>query len=68
MRKDILVPTLLIWGEKDAYLEKELLPLAQQYVRKSVQVHCIPEASHWVSEDQPEKVNQLMWDFLRERE
>ncbi|XP_060094340.1 epoxide hydrolase 3 [Heteronotia binoei] len=67
-RKDILVPTLLIWGEKDIYLEKGLVPLAQQYVRKSVQVHCIPEASHWVSEDQPEKVNQLMWHFLCERE
>ncbi|XP_015276586.1 PREDICTED: epoxide hydrolase 3-like [Gekko japonicus] len=67
-RKDILVDTLLIWGEKDAYLEKALLPLAQQYVRKSIQVVCIPEAGHWVSEDQPEKVNQLMWDFLRERE
>ncbi|XP_054833698.1 epoxide hydrolase 3-like [Eublepharis macularius] len=67
-RKDILVPTLLIWGEKDAYLEKGLIPSIQQYVRKSIKVHCIPEAGHWVSEDQPEKVNQLIWDFLRERE
>ncbi|XP_048347848.1 epoxide hydrolase 3 isoform X2 [Sphaerodactylus townsendi] len=66
--KDVLVPTLLIWGEKDVYLEKGLIPFIQQYVRKSIQVHCIPEAGHWVSEDQPEKVNQLMWDFLRERE
>ncbi|XP_077183526.1 epoxide hydrolase 3 [Paroedura picta] len=66
--KDILVPTLLIWGDKDVFLEKGLLSLAQQYARKRKQVHHIPEAGHWVNEDQPEKVNQYMWDFLHERE
>nr|XP_056713745.1 epoxide hydrolase 3 [Euleptes europaea] len=66
--KDILVPTLLIWGEKDVYLETGIIPGVRQQVRSSFQVHYVPEASHWVNEDQPEKVNQLMWDFLRKSE
>jgi pimeloyl-ACP methyl ester carboxylesterase len=30
-----------------------------------VRVERIPEASHWVQADAPERVNQLMVDFLR---
>uniref|UniRef100_A0A8C3FC55 AB hydrolase-1 domain-containing protein n=1 Tax=Chrysemys picta bellii TaxID=8478 RepID=A0A8C3FC55_CHRPI len=64
--KDVLVPTLVIWGEKDMYLEAGMIPLLEQYVRKCCRVRRIPEASHFVSEDQPDKVNQLIWHFLRE--
>ncbi|XP_065275732.1 epoxide hydrolase 3 [Emys orbicularis] len=64
--KDVLVPTLVIWGEKDVYLEAGMIPLLEQYVRKRCRVRRIPEASHFVSEDQPDKVNQLIWSFLRE--
>jgi pimeloyl-ACP methyl ester carboxylesterase len=30
-----------------------------------VRVERIPEASHWVQADAPERVNQLMVDFLQ---
>nr|XP_020651992.1 epoxide hydrolase 3 [Pogona vitticeps]XP_020651993.1 epoxide hydrolase 3 [Pogona vitticeps]XP_020651994.1 epoxide hydrolase 3 [Pogona vitticeps]XP_020651995.1 epoxide hydrolase 3 [Pogona vitticeps] len=65
--KDILMPTLLIWGEKDAFLEPGVAQLMKHNVRKSVQVKLIPEASHWTHEDQPEEINQLLWSFLLER-
>ncbi|XP_062976536.1 epoxide hydrolase 3 isoform X2 [Elgaria multicarinata webbii] len=67
-RKDILMPTLLIWGEEDAYLEQGLIQPMVQNIRNSVQVHLIPKASHFIAEDQPEKVNQLMWAFLLGKE
>ncbi|XP_053232231.1 epoxide hydrolase 3-like isoform X1 [Podarcis raffonei] len=66
--KDILVPTLLIWGGKDGFLEQGLIPCIEQNVRKSIKVQLIPEASHWVSEEHPEKVNQMMWAFLHKRD
>uniref|UniRef100_A0A670K052 AB hydrolase-1 domain-containing protein n=1 Tax=Podarcis muralis TaxID=64176 RepID=A0A670K052_PODMU len=66
--KDIVVPTLLIWGEKDAFLEKGLVVPMEQKVCKNIKVQVIPEAGHWVSEEQPKKVNQLMWAFLLQRD
>ncbi|CAM5169343.1 unnamed protein product [Eretmochelys imbricata] len=56
--KDMLVPTLVILGEKDVYLEVGMIPFLEQYLPSA--------ASHFVSEDQPDKVNQLIWSFLRE--
>lgn len=33
---------------------------------KSLQVHLVPEAGHWVSEEQPTRVNRLLLHFLQE--
>ncbi|XP_070595738.1 epoxide hydrolase 3-like [Erythrolamprus reginae] len=63
--KDILVPTLLLWGQKDAYLEEGLVNQMLPYFQGSYHIHLFPDASHWLPEEQPEKVNQLMWDFLQ---
>lgn len=61
------MPTLLIWGEKDAFLEPGVAQLMKQNVRKSVQVKLIAGASHWTHEDQPEEINRLLWSFLTGR-
>ncbi|XP_043940360.1 epoxide hydrolase 3 [Protopterus annectens] len=66
-RQDVTVPTLLIWGEKDAFLELGMLPYIEQYVQKQLQKYVVPEASHWVQQDQPEVVNKLMWSFLKQK-
>lgn len=66
-RQDVTVPTLLIWGEKDAFLEVGMLPYMEQYVQKHLQKSVLPEASHWVQQDQPEVVNRLMWSFLKQK-
>ncbi|XP_044309878.1 epoxide hydrolase 3 [Varanus komodoensis] len=68
LHKDILMPTLVIWGEKDTFLEKGMIQTLMQNIRKSIQVHLLPEASHFVAEDEPEKVNQFIWNFLLGRE
>ncbi|KAM9115574.1 epoxide hydrolase 3 isoform 1-T1 [Pangshura tecta] len=64
--KDMLVPMLVIWGGKDVYLEAGMIPFLEKYARKRCLVERIPEASHFVSEDQPDKVNQLIWSFLQD--
>lgn len=57
------VPTLMIWGEKDTALGKELTYGTEAYVR-DFQIKYIPDCSHWVQQEQPQLVNQYMREFL----
>ncbi|MEH2322179.1 MAG: alpha/beta hydrolase [Nostoc sp.] len=58
------VPTLMIWGENDTALGKELTYDTAAYVR-DFQIKYIPNCGHWVQQEQPELVNQYMREFLR---
>jgi epoxide hydrolase 4 len=58
------VPTLLIWGERDAFLSPHLTEGLEQWA-PNLRVERIPDASHWVQNDAPERVNELMIEFLR---
>jgi pimeloyl-ACP methyl ester carboxylesterase len=62
--RPVAVPTLLIWGEKDPYLNVRLTEGLEPWV-SPLQVVRIPDASHWVQNDKPEQVNQLIMSFLR---
>lgn len=57
------VPTLMIWGEEDTALGKELTYGTQEFVR-DFQIRYIPNCSHWVQQEKPELVNQYMREFL----
>lgn len=57
------VPTLMIWGENDTALGKELTYGTELYV-KDLQTKYIPNCSHWVQQEQPQLVNQYMREFL----
>ncbi|MBW4675745.1 MAG: alpha/beta hydrolase [Desmonostoc geniculatum HA4340-LM1] len=58
------VPTLMIWGENDIALGKELTYDTAAYV-KDFQIKYITNCGHWVQQEQPELVNQYMAEFLR---
>jgi len=58
------VPTLVIWGEQDTALGVETLGGIEELV-PNVTVHRLPDASHWVQQDAPEKVNLLLRSWLR---
>jgi pimeloyl-ACP methyl ester carboxylesterase len=60
----IKAPTLIIWGEQDIALGIELLNGLEQWV-DNIQIQRIPGSGHWVQQEQPDKVNQLMLDFLQ---
>jgi pimeloyl-ACP methyl ester carboxylesterase len=59
----VTVPTLMIWGEGDKALVKELTYGTQEFVR-DLQIRYLPNVSHWVQQEQPELVNQYMREFL----
>jgi epoxide hydrolase 4 len=61
--RPISAPTLVIWGERDAYLGAELAEPEPKWV-PDARVELIPEASHWVQHEAPDRVNELLIEFL----
>lgn len=60
----IKAPTLLIWGEQDIALGIELTTGLECWV-DDIKIKRIPDSGHWVQQEQPEKVNHYMLDFLQ---
>jgi epoxide hydrolase 4 len=56
-------PLLVIWGQKDEALGEELAAPPEGWV-KDVRIERIADASHWVQNDAPERVNELLAGFL----
>lgn len=52
----IKAPTLMIWGEDDAFLGKDLTYGTEEYVH-DLALHYLPGTSHWVQQEEPDKVN-----------
>jgi pimeloyl-ACP methyl ester carboxylesterase len=59
----IQVPTLLIWGENDAFLGPGLAR-SSYALCESAHLEWIKAAGHWVQHEEPERVNRLIVDFL----
>ncbi|MHA1380433.1 MAG: alpha/beta fold hydrolase [Candidatus Helarchaeota archaeon] len=60
-------PTLVIWGEKDKALGKELTNYFPSIVEGPYSIKFIPEAGHWVQVEFPELVNKYILDFLGQK-
>jgi epoxide hydrolase 4 len=56
-------PVLVIWGERDSVLGSELAEPEPKWV-SDVRVERLAEASHWVQNDAPERVNELLTGFF----
>lgn len=59
-------PTLLIWGEDDPFLGKQLIEGTEKFIDAPYRLEFIPNCSHWVQQEAPEEVNELMLDFLKD--
>jgi pimeloyl-ACP methyl ester carboxylesterase len=59
----VTAPTLLIWGEKDPYLGVRLSSGLERWVG-DLRVERLPGVSHWVQNDDPERTNALLLEFL----
>ena len=54
-----------IWGEDDIFLGKELTEGTNEFVVDApFSLKIIPNCGHWVQQEAPEKVNQIMEEFL----
>lgn len=59
----VTVPTLVIWGEEDQALLPGNLEGLEEYV-DDLTIIRIPDGTHWISHEQPARVNALIRDFL----
>jgi epoxide hydrolase 4 len=59
----IEVPTLLIWGEQDRFLVRRNTENMSQWV-KDITVRFVPDSGHWVQQEKPDVVNQMLKEFI----
>lgn len=59
----IETPTLMLWGEQDVALTKAVTFGTDAFV-KDLTLRYLPDASHWVQQDQPELVNAMLEAWL----
>jgi pimeloyl-ACP methyl ester carboxylesterase len=62
----IETPTLVIWGEEDSALAKELSYGTERHV-KDLGIRYLPGVSHWVQQEAPEAVNEMLEAWLAGR-
>ena len=60
----IEAPTLLIWGEDDPFLGKELTEGMEPLFKGRFETKYIAGCSHWVQQEEPRLVNQYILEFL----
>lgn len=59
----ITTPTLILWGDKDVALKRELADLCAELCT-DVRVRRFPDASHWLPNDEPDGVAAEVLAFL----
>lgn len=59
----IQVKTLLIWGSNDGVLQTRLAHMSRDFVNDFT-LNLIDGASHWVQQEEPERVNNAILKFL----
>lgn len=59
----VRVPTLIIWGKQDRFLDSELARSSAAFCEQG-RLEFLETATHWVQHEEPERVNQLLLDFL----
>ena len=59
----IQMPTLVIWGEQDIALRKELTVGMEPYFEAPLTLRYVPDAGHFVHLDRPDLVNEWLAEF-----
>ena len=63
------MPTLVLWGESDSAVDSRMAKEHEECTFfDDVMARVIPSASHWLPQDQPDVVNQLMLTWLTSKE
>ena len=60
----IACPSMLLWGLDDAYLTFELGRRAGDFVDAPFALHTLPDTGHWIQQERPDEVNELLLAFL----
>jgi pimeloyl-ACP methyl ester carboxylesterase len=62
----VRMPTLVLWGDEDAFLLPELAPLSVAFCDHGRLVR-FPDATHWLQHEEPARVNEELVRFFSER-
>jgi pimeloyl-ACP methyl ester carboxylesterase len=65
-RAFVTVPTLFIYGERDAFVVPETVRDVGSYVAAPFREMRLPRAGHWVQQEYPNEVSAALIDFLNE--
>jgi pimeloyl-ACP methyl ester carboxylesterase len=60
----VTVPTLILWGNRDRFLARDLPDLSASFCA-AARVVRFPAASHWLLHEEPDRVNVTLLNFLR---
>ena len=63
VRKDVSVPTLILWGDKDPALDQRCLDDLPERVPQA-RLERFADAGHFVHWDEPERVASLLFAFF----
>ncbi len=62
-QKKVNIPIKIIWGKNDIALVPKMAEESLAYCKQGKLTY-LEEATHWVQHDEPEKVNQLIEEFI----
>jgi pimeloyl-ACP methyl ester carboxylesterase len=57
-------PTLGFWSSNDHYLDGERMKMSGRFVKGVWCYEQIDHASHWIALDAPDRLNQLLMEWL----
>ncbi len=64
INRKVQAPTLIIWGEQDFALAKELTYGMEDLFEHEFEIKYVPDSGHWVQQEKPKLVNRLIREFL----
>jgi pimeloyl-ACP methyl ester carboxylesterase len=60
----VAAPTLLMWGTKDAYVDRAGVELSRRYVTGEYRLEVLEGVGHWIPEQAPDRLVQLLLSHL----
>ena len=64
VRRKVTVPTLYVWSDDDIALKEKGARLCGDYVVADYRFELLAGASHWLLDEQPETVADLVLDWI----
>jgi epoxide hydrolase 4 len=64
LARKVQAPTLVIWGEQDVALTRELTYGMEDLFAGRFEIKYVSDSGHWVQQEKPELVNRFIRDFL----
>jgi len=62
--RTVRVPTRILWGERDAFLLREMAQESLRYC-DNAELFTFARSTHWLQHEEPARVSELLIDFFR---